>query len=155
MGIISPTSIDPGGARGTEEIDVKSNITALLSLVNGALDDANIAAGANISGSKLLTGSIPVTKLQNFAFGTFVPGTGMGGLNRAFYSIPHGLGSTPSWWMGFGGLILGASTSTGQNEVVTVGRFSQDATNLVAMVSLTNGATAAVGPSGITWVAIV
>jgi hypothetical protein len=50
--IISPTSIDVGGARGTEEVDVRSNILALLSLINGGLDDANVTAGAAIAGSK-------------------------------------------------------------------------------------------------------
>lgn len=51
MGLINPTLPTGGQPRGSEEVDVINALTALLNLVNGGLDDANLAGA--IGGAKL------------------------------------------------------------------------------------------------------
>ena len=54
MGLISPTLPTTGQARGSEEVDVLNTLTALVNLVNGNLDDANMAA-AGLTSDSLIT----------------------------------------------------------------------------------------------------
>lgn len=42
-----------------------SNMAAIEGAVNGGLDNTNIAAGANIAGSKMADTSVPAAKLEN------------------------------------------------------------------------------------------
>lgn len=44
MGLITPTLPTTGQSRGGEEVDVLNALTALLNLVNGQIDGANVAA---------------------------------------------------------------------------------------------------------------
>jgi hypothetical protein len=46
MGLITPTLPTAGQDRGSEEVDSINALTALLNLVNGGLDDANITANS-------------------------------------------------------------------------------------------------------------
>lgn len=53
-----------GQANSTEDQKVVSALTALVTAIN-SLDDANIAAGANINGSKLLNTSVAAAKIES------------------------------------------------------------------------------------------
>jgi hypothetical protein len=119
MGIIAPTSIDIGGARGTEEVDVKSNITSILSLVNGGIDDANIAGGASIALTKLAS---PVL-ITLGTISRIVVGTGSGSWSTSTFTptIAHAVGTVPVFGIGiaieggsvfFDTIYVGSSTHT-------------------------------------------
>jgi hypothetical protein len=132
-------------------------LTALLQLVNGNLDSANVSGfGLSIADmdSSVLNRFVktaPPGTDRTYAQGTFAT-VGFGGANRQGATIPHGLGVVPSVVMLTASTLLGASTSTGSAEAVCASVTSLDATNITAFVSLMNGATASVGTT-IHWIA--
>ncbi|HEU4975288.1 MAG TPA: hypothetical protein VFT50_09380 [Baekduia sp.] len=63
MAQIDPTLPTVGQPNSTEDADIVSAFQAILALVNGGLDDANIANGANIDGAKLLAHSVGTTQI--------------------------------------------------------------------------------------------
>ena len=63
MGLISLTLPTDGSTADVADVNVP--FTTLATLVNGQLDNANIATLAAIAGSKLADASIPMTKLVN------------------------------------------------------------------------------------------
>lgn len=67
MAIISPTPPTIGQPNSTEDPDVLAYLTALKNLVNGGLDNANIAALAAIAGSKIADASITAAKMATGA----------------------------------------------------------------------------------------
>lgn len=66
MGIISPTLPTIGQPNATEDVDIVNCLSALLTLVNGSIDNANIAAAAAIAGSKLEVNARPATVLGQY-----------------------------------------------------------------------------------------
>lgn len=98
-----------------EWADVQDNDEAIADVVNGELEDDNIAAGAAIAGSKLadgsvaaakLAGEIPASKLKNEVLKLAVAGTQRkvafgkaelpaSGVVNSAVTVAHGLGTTP------------------------------------------------------------
>jgi hypothetical protein len=58
MGLISITLPTIGDPNSTEDVDIRNSLATFQTLVNGNIDNANLAAAANISASKL--GFIPL-----------------------------------------------------------------------------------------------
>jgi hypothetical protein len=158
MALVTDPYTFVGGATAVAS-QVNSRIAAILAQLNGNVDATNLAAGG-VSKAKLATDALqaflqlgtPATR--RLAYGRNIPGVGFGGGNRQQFSIAHGLGTTPLFWLVQGGPVGAASTSTGQKESVNAEKASEDATNLVVQCNLSNGATAAVGPPYLDWLAI-
>lgn len=64
MGLIAPTIPSAGSPRGSEEVDVINALTALVNLVNGSLDSANLAANA-VTASEVTDAILTADKLTS------------------------------------------------------------------------------------------
>ena len=99
MGLISPTRETASQPRGGEELDVSNVLTALLNLVNGNLDSANLAAGgvaaADLAaGAKNLFPQLASAADRKINFGSASSSGFAGGKHRS-ETIAHGLGRVP------------------------------------------------------------
>jgi hypothetical protein len=59
---LNPTP-PPSNLYEIQTVEVDGDLDTIYALINGGLQDDNIAGGANINGSKLATATVPVTKL--------------------------------------------------------------------------------------------
>lgn len=105
MGLISPTMPQPGQPRGGEETDLANAVQALLNLVNGNLDAANLAAnavgsseladGAVATAAKLADGIVGSKKISPGAFpGVPAPSTFRGGRDWLNATATHSTNNT-------------------------------------------------------------
>jgi dihydroxyacetone kinase DhaKLM complex PTS-EIIA-like component DhaM len=67
MGTINPQVPTVGQPNSTEDPKIASAITTIRDAINGELDDDNIAASADINGSKLLNASVATAKIADDA----------------------------------------------------------------------------------------
>ena len=72
MGTVSTTL--PADGQTIDASDVNTPINAILSEFNGNIDDNNIKSGANISGAKLLAGSLPGSVFDTTLSGGWISG---------------------------------------------------------------------------------
>lgn len=144
MSIINPTMPTIGAPRGSEEIDVRSALVALLADYNGNIDLSNIltpllylAAGAD----------------RKVNLGTFVTAAfdSTANMSRVTGSFAHGLGSSPTVVLGTCGSIAD-SAHGGVENAVTFSPVSWDATNVNYVCTLGGGT--ANNSTDVYWVAI-
>lgn len=95
-----------GQANSTEDQKVVSALTALVTAIN-SLDDANIAAGANINGSKLLNTSVAAAKIE----GGILPPTGA--------LMPYAGSSAPTGYLICDGSAVSRNTYSNLYNLIT------------------------------------
>lgn len=130
MGLISVSLPSDGSTADVSDYNVP--ITTIVTLVNGNLDNSNIAAGAAINGSKFADASITVTKLVNsgtwgatWATATITPTkTGWASTTKNVWQYTQ-MGKMV--WLYFD--ISGTSNSTSTNVTLPVAARSISATN--------------------------
>lgn len=64
MGLVYPSLPTVGEPNSTEQPKVRQSLVDLRDTINGDLDNANIASGANINGAKLLAQSVGSTQVK-------------------------------------------------------------------------------------------
>lgn len=146
MGLISRLfNFTVGTAIDSEQVDAELN--QILGVLNGSIDPANLSAASKNTFLKLAT-----VADRKEAFGVYDDGASWGLTPAHFYTIPHGLGTTPSfvWVTATTGNIVGDVAG-----VICASLYSKDATNIVVKAQTLSGTNANFPGVQIHWRAIV
>lgn len=147
MAQISPSLPVVGQPDSTEEPKVITAMQAILGVLNGGVDFANISTDLQNRFLKLSS----VADLT-IAYGTVATPPAFNGGRNVALNIAHGLGVAPVYadvtdsWV--------TDNTSGQNQPVVSAISGMDVTNIGVQFFLPPGITAAVGPGQVWWVAI-
>lgn len=155
MGLISPTRESASQPRGGEELDVTNVLTAILNVLNGNVDAANITDGS-ITNAELAAAAknlfpqlvSAADRKINFGSGAF---PSFANTKHATQTQAHGLGRTPVAAFVLPQYIDVSSGSAAQSAIA-VSYTSFDATNLVIRGSIVDGVSN--NAAGYLWLAI-
>jgi hypothetical protein len=159
MGVPSQPLPTVGQPNSTEDAKVRAALSEIQTILTANVDANNLAAGA-VTQTKLATAvangylKLLTSADRKLAFGVATIGTFGGGRTISSGNIPHGLGTTPTWFFGCCGYAPSTNTSSGVNEAVAASPGAADATNISFVLGISGTATCTTGPGPLIWLAI-